>query len=583
MISGRHLRTALTTLLLLFLASFAGLARAQDGGQGLRETEKSTFRVIVLLFDSNDDYMGAVTGTAFMVAPGKAITNHHVVGGIPGARYREVYLIAHRDIGGKPTRVNVEREWDDADLALLDTGGLEAPPLQIAAVTPGKDQTVHALGYPGITDRILNLSQEEVLKPSEPTVTSGAISLFSSKGPGGAAVDTIFHTAAINPGNSGGPLVDACGRVIGVNTWQGAATVSDNAISVPNGQFIATRSSMLLRFLNGAYVTADIAEEACEPPLDPRIVALIEQQKAQLAQAETEKAAQTAAARQAKADAAQTRTLAVGAAILVVIVAIAGLIISRLKSSPGHAPTPPRPQPAMASPSSSPEPSSPPSSSPAEGATGATAAGAGSASAPPAPGDDWARGEGRPLPLILAGIAVMALLLAGLVWFVTRDKPEVKPAGQTLATGSDYVVVCRLDPAKSLNAPGGAESMTFTFDARGGCANGRTPYEKSDNGFVRATVSDKSASASRLELSPDLTRFKRSDYPLETADYEAMRRDRERIGKLSCPETGSEPDARLLRQLADTRRLAASYLTGQPSSVTAWTCSPVTAPKVEAK
>ncbi|MBX3480669.1 MAG: trypsin-like peptidase domain-containing protein [Caulobacter sp.] len=581
MITARHLRTTLTALLLLFVASFAGLARAQDSGQALRETEKSTFRVIVLLYDSNDNYMGAVTGTAFMVAPGKAVTNHHVVGGIPGARYREVYLIAHRDIGGKPTRVNVEREWDDADLALLDTGGLEAPPLQIAAVSPGKDQTVHALGYPGITDRILNLSQEEVLKPSEPTVTSGAISLFSSKGPGGAAVDTIFHTAAINPGNSGGPLVDACGRVIGVNTWQGAATVSNNAISVPNGQFIATRSSMLLRFLNGAYVTADIAEEACEPPLDPRIVALIEQQKAQLAEAQTEKAAQAEAARQARADAAQTRTLAIGAAALVVIVAIAGLIISRLRTSPGHTPPPQNPT------SSGPAPSSPaPDGSPPEPPRGADPPSGGAAAmrqAAPAAGEDWAKGEGRPLPLILAGVAVVALLLAGLVWVLTRDKPAAEPDRQILATGSDYVVVCRLDPAQSLNAPGGAESMTFTFDAKGGCANGRTPYEKSEKGFTRATVSDKAASAARLELSPDLTRFKRSDYALTTADYDAMRSDRERIGKLSCPETGSEPGAKLTRQLADTRRLAAGYLTGQPSSVTAWTCSPVVAPKVEAK
>ena len=54
----------------------------------------------------------------------------------------------------------------------------------------------------------------------EHTVTVGVVSALNRVIPGGGTPlrDLIQTDAAINPGNSGGPLLDSCGRVIGVNS-----------------------------------------------------------------------------------------------------------------------------------------------------------------------------------------------------------------------------------------------------------------------------------------------------------------------------------------------------------------------------
>lgn len=54
----------------------------------------------------------------------------------------------------------------------------------------------------------------------ERTVTVGVVSALNRVIPGGGTAlrDLIQTDASINPGNSGGPLLDSCGRVIGINT-----------------------------------------------------------------------------------------------------------------------------------------------------------------------------------------------------------------------------------------------------------------------------------------------------------------------------------------------------------------------------
>ena len=97
----------------------------------------------------------------------------------------------------------------DTDLALLrvDPDGLDLKPLELgdSGTVQVGDPTV-AIGNPFGLER---------------TLTTGVVSALQRRltAPSGFTIDNVIQTdAALNPGNSGGPLLDAAGRVIGINS-----------------------------------------------------------------------------------------------------------------------------------------------------------------------------------------------------------------------------------------------------------------------------------------------------------------------------------------------------------------------------
>ncbi|MFG2090638.1 MULTISPECIES: S1C family serine protease [unclassified Spirillospora] len=148
---------------------------------------------------------GEVGGTGFIVNGGYVITNNHVVAGGDGGAIQIVFN------DKKTLPATVKGADPSSDVAVLKPEGQHSLP----ALTLG-DSSKIAVGDP-----VIAIGSPLGLQGS---VTTGIVSSLNravpTRGEGGDAsfLNAIQTDAAINPGNSGGPLVDAKGRVIGINT-----------------------------------------------------------------------------------------------------------------------------------------------------------------------------------------------------------------------------------------------------------------------------------------------------------------------------------------------------------------------------
>jgi S1-C subfamily serine protease len=127
------------------------------------------------------------------------VTNQHVVGNL-----RNV-VVEYAD--GQRSGATVLAADDVTDLAVVRTDRKELPVADFRGELPRPGDPVLAIGSP---------------LGFENSVTAGIVSGLHREIPGSAAqsralVDLIQTDAPISPGNSGGALIDASGRVIGIN------------------------------------------------------------------------------------------------------------------------------------------------------------------------------------------------------------------------------------------------------------------------------------------------------------------------------------------------------------------------------
>jgi len=153
-------------------------------------------------FGLPQEQRGEATGSGFVIdKDGTILTNAHVIN---GARKVTVQFANKQQETAK-----ILGKDESTDLALLkvDPAGLNLSPL-----TLGSSSTVQ-VGDPAVA----------IGNPFglERTLTTGVISAVHRpiQAPNGFQIDDAIQTdAPINPGNSGGPLIDATGKVIGINS-----------------------------------------------------------------------------------------------------------------------------------------------------------------------------------------------------------------------------------------------------------------------------------------------------------------------------------------------------------------------------
>jgi S1-C subfamily serine protease len=504
---------ALRLLAAAFALALTTTAAAQPAQSGVDQAERATVRVVVIL-DSPDGRMLYGSGSGFVIAPNLVVTDAHVVSAAKERPEYGVAIVPPEGDGLLPA--HIIRFSPMNELALLEfSGGPTMPPLSISTVElhPGDD--VIALGYPDVDYQ--GATGADLLRPALASRTSGQIAaLRADHSPNGLPIPTINHTAVISSGSSGGPLLDDCGRLIGINSWHvsGADTRETRGV--------ATRMTQLLQFLDEAGVSPNVSDERC----------LSQAERIDADRAATINALQTQnhdlAGKLELADRLTKLAVVIligGTLALFVAVCVLGaVLLSRRRSRT------------------------------VERVTMDVEA------SPPEPFEPHRRRMG--VLAIVAGAAVAAVLIVGAGVLLLRMR---QPAEATSAfTGP---LSCTLDHDASKGAIGAAD-VSFTVSGNM-CINDRTLYAPTRDGhrYERAILSPETHALDILTIDPHSGEFRRERYPLSDDAFNAARNAASGPDSaLSC----DEPDARTAVQTRNETLMR--FATGQPSQRFVWKC-----------
>jgi hypothetical protein len=486
---------------------------------------RGVVRVVIVSIDGSE-IVPVSHGTGFAVSPERIVTNAHVVEEARGNANLAIAIVPSD--GESAVYGRLIALAPGKDLALIaTTTPMHLPPLTIAGGVSSDSGAVTAVGYPMNVDQAQGLNIGDLFRAQPPVKSTG----FLSGNRPTRDFDSLLHTAPIARGNSGGPLLDECGRVLGVNSFGATGSEADAEF------FFAVSMRELLPFLRANSVTPQVNGMPCRSLKD-----LEAEEQARTAQARADASARTAASETALArrrDALERestfavlaeRDNAVALAMLLLMVALGSGFHGWLRHQAG----------------------------------------------------DW---RGRRTGGAVAGVAIVA---AAISWFTRPGFADVEErvadqlaaqtsaapaaAGSAGATPREGKLVCVLDPERSRVTGAAMDDVPLQWSADG-CVNGRTQYGLSSGSWARVFVPDNEAAVSVNRFDPATGEYRMERYLLGHEAMDAARKARAEFRAPVCAAAGSS-SRQGATELGARQDAIISLLPGSPNERLVYRCSP---------
>ena len=485
--------TAIAALLALLIAAPVSADQAD-----IDAAARGVVRVVLIGSDGEEIYPIS-HGSGFAVTPTKIVTNAHVV--------REALQDDTLQIGIVPSQ-GAEAAYGKTisvspknDLALLEIteGSLRLPVLTLAGATAGGRGgdmgEVSSVGYPMNVDRAQGLEIGDIFKAQPPVKARG---FLSGQRPS-RQFDTLLHTAPIARGNSGGPLLDGCGRVLGVNSFGADSDGSDAEF------YFAVSMRELLPFLRDNDVAPRVNALPCRSieELNASEAARLEEQRAEARERMAARNAELAQKRtraqlEAQMAVMDERENAMAMAMIALLIAIgAGYFALQERYEDG----------------------------------------------------------GQKKTTAFAALVVVAIGAAAYLWLtrpgledIDRRVAAAMSGNGEVADGSEETalnegtLICTLVPDRSRITGARRDDVEFKWESDG-CVNNRTQYGFKDATWTRVFVPNTEDAVSVNSYDPDTRTFRTDRYLLGANDMEKARSAR---GKYTPPQCGVSDASRTL-------------------------------------
>nr|WP_298929164.1 trypsin-like peptidase domain-containing protein [uncultured Erythrobacter sp.] len=488
----------------LLAAAVIGVPASADAGD-VDAAARGVVRV-VLVNQAGEELIPVTHGSGFAVTSNRIVTNAHVIREALQDDTLRIGIVPSE--GGDSAFVRPVAVSPRNDLALLEIidSNLRLPPLTMAGGVSSGMGEVSAVGYPMNVDLAQGLEISDIFTAQPPVKSRG---FLSGERPS-RQFDTILHTAPIARGNSGGPLLDGCGRVLGVNSFGADSDGSDAEF------YFAVSLRELLPFLRANDIEPRTNALPCRS-IEELNAAERARFDAERAEAQTRIEAREEAMREAKAEARmkaqlevmEERDNAMAVALVLLLVGIgSGYAATQLRAQGRSDP------------------------------------------------DGYPNAQTR--SMIVGGIAGAAFIGTVLIWVTRPGYSEIEDrvaaaleeaegnggqdGSQPISFAGDGSLICTLVPERSRITGARTDDVEFSW-AADGCVNERTQYGQSSGDWARVFVPNDEAAVSVNTYDPQTRIFRTDRFLLSRADMEAAREVR---GAYTPPACGVTDGARIL-------------------------------------